>query len=1157
MAGISSVGGLISGIDTATIVEQLIAVSRKRIDVVASNQTTYGNKLEAYQSLNTQLSSFQSKADILRDVDTFNVFKNVTTTDSTTFEASDLLSVSTTTDASPGTHTIRFTSSSQLAQARKLSSQSYTDNDTALGISGEFIINGNAISVDTADSLNDIASSINNANSGTDATGVTASILSVSSTDNRLILTSNNTGEDEFSILDASSSNILQTLGFTTTGTDGDGTSYTIKNTTSDGAESDALSSSSAVVGDLLGLTSAQSGTVTIGSYTRTIDLSTDSLSAIASTINGMTGITATVESTTTDDGVTTYYIDISGSTTFSDNNNVLETLGILEGTTGSVNEVHIGSVANTTDGSAAITGTNTFDQINGANVDTGDTITIQGTNSDGTAITTTTYSIYSSGYKDIDDFLAAIETAFTDSGSTVSAGIDSSGKITITDSTAGDSQLSLTLITNNQGGGSLDFGAIAASVEGYDMQVTAGQDANVEIDGVAITQSSNSIDDVISGITIDLTRVETDDTTVNLTISRDTDSIKSSVNNFITEYNSIIEFINQQFTYDEDTESSGELAGESVLYTIKSMIQSTIISTNSLLTGDYDALSLIGITSDIKGKLSLDNTDFLSAINTDFNAVKRLFTVEGTTTDSEITYLNHTEDTVQGDYAIVINTVATQATVTGTSDIFSGIGSGNTETITITDTLTGRVAEIALDEAAGTGDTLDNIVNTINSELANEYTEILVSNTANLVSSVAITGSTLLQDMTTSGSSLQTDDTISISGTTRSGIDISNSYTIDDLSTTTVQDFLSFIEDTYNNEVSATIDTSGTLVLTENTVGDSLLTITIDEPDSTIDFGLLSTSESSTATTGLEGRYAIEITASASGNNLAITHDTYGSTYGFTIAEANNYSGIADGDYAGVDVAGTINGETATGGGQILVGDAPGDGETTSIERLSIKVTSTNESLVGSVANTTNGTTAITNSTTFSNIYGAGVVTGETISISGTQHDGTAVSYDYTISISNQVEDLLDDIETNFGLSSGSVTIDSSGQISIEDSYDGVSQLGITLVENNGSGGNLDFGTITPGSKGNVKLTVGVAEEMYRALDFFIDQYDGLVTIRMDGLKDTIDDIQDTMTGMELRLVMEQMRIENQFVQLEMALAKLQTMSAFLARQLNSLSGS
>jgi flagellar hook-associated protein 2 len=83
------------------------------------------------------------------------------------------------------------------------------------------------------------------------------------------------------------------------------------------------------------------------------------------------------------------------------------------------------------------------------------------------------------------------------------------------------------------------------------------------------------------------------------------------------------------------------------------------------------------------------------------------------------------------------------------------------------------------------------------------------------------------------------------------------------------------------------------------------------------------------------------------------------------------------------------------------------------------------------------------------------------------------------------------------------------------------------------------------------------VAEEIYRELDFFTDQYDGLVTIRMDGLKDTIDNIQDTISGMEVRLVMEQMRIENQFVQLEMALAKLQTMSSFLARQLNSLSSS
>ncbi len=1152
MAGTSNVSGLVSGLDTATIIEQLITVSRKRIDAVVTNQTTYSDKLSSYQSLNTQLSSFQSKADILRDIDTFNIFKPVTTTDSTNFNASDLLSVSTTTDASPGTHTIEFASSSQLAQARKLSSQSYTDYDTALGISGEFIINGKAISVDTTDSLENIAATINNANSGTNATGVTASIISVSSTDNRLILTSDNTGEDEFSILDASAEtteDILQTLGFTTSST-------TIKNTTSDGAQSDALSNSDTAVGSLLGLTSAQSGTVTIGSDNRTIDLSTESLTTIASNINSITDVTATVESTTTD-GVTTYYIDISGTTTFTDNNNVLEALGILEGTNGSMNEVHAAFTSNseTTAGTGTFIDTTTnFGKINTGgdsnNVVANDTITISGTDHNGNTVTGS-YTISNVTTTTIQGLLDEIETVF---GLTAgSAAVDTStGKIVITDDTAGDSQLSVNIIANNEGGGTLDFGTVTATTEGYTMETTAGQDANLKIDGVAVTRSSNLIDDAISGVTIDLARVESG-TTVTLAISRDIDSIKSSVNNFISEYNGIIEFINQQFTYNEETESSGILAGESVLYTIKSMIQSTITSTNSLLSADYNALSLIGINSDQKGKLSLDSTAFLSAINTDFNAVKRLFIAEGTTTDSEITYINHTGDTVQGEYAVEINTVATRATGTGTSDLSSGIGPGNTETITITDALTNRVATITLD-GDGNADTLDNIVNAINSEFANEYTEKLMGDVQNTTdgASAYITSSDLLNDI--NGSGLTTDDVIQISGTTRSGISVSNSFTIDDLTTTTVQDFLSFIEHSYSNEVSATIDSSGQFVLTDNTAGDSQLSITITEPGS-LDFGTIST------TGGVEGRYAMEITASASGSNLVITHDSYGSNYGFSITEANDYSGITDGAYTGVDVAGTINGEAATGTGQLLTGDAPGDGETTSIEGLTIKVTSTNtnEPLVGSVANTESGS-AITSSTRFADIDVATVTNNDTITVSGKQHDGTPVSYVYLLKPLGTVtvDAFLSDIETNFGLSAGSVTINASGQISINDSFGGVSQLSIILVENNEGGGNLDFGTITPEpqSNGNVKLTMGVAEEIYRELNYFTDGIDGLTSVRIDGLQDTIDNLQDTINGMEKRLLTEQLRLENQFVRLELSLSRLQTINSFLSRQLNSLPG-
>ncbi len=109
------------------------------------------------------------------------------------------------------------------------------------------------------------------------------------------------------------------------------------------------------------------------------------------------------------------------------------------------------------------------------------------------------------------------------------------------------------------------------------------------------------------------------------------------------------------------------------------------------------------------------------------------------------------------------------------------------------------------------------------------------------------------------------------------------------------------------------------------------------------------------------------------------------------------------------------------------------------------------------------------------------------------------------------------------------------------------------------GSTGNNEGLTIkvtstTTGPKDDVRLTIGVAEEMYRELDYFTDQFDGLVTVKMDGFQDTIDDLQDGIDDMEARLLMERSRLENQFVQLELSLARLQSISSFLSQQLGSL---
>lgn len=1019
MVGASSISGLVSGLDWAEVISKLIAVERRPINILDQRQTEYENKLSAWQSLNTKLLSLKTQASQLNLNTAFNLFKNTLTSSSST-KPEDILAVTTSTDATPGVYSVEVSS---LAAARKLSSQSFTSKTTTLGYSGDIVINGRAINIATTDTLVDIQGKINNVNSGSNATKITASIVSYSSTDYRLILTSDDTGQNVFRIADASASNVLQSLGFTTS-------SVSINNPTSDGAKSNTFTSSTTDIRSLLGLSSTLSSTtVQIGSNNVSINLDTDSLQTIAATIDALAGISASVV-TTTVNGQTLYQLDISGTTSFTDANNILETLGVLKGTNGQGNEVHAGSKANTTDGSTPITATNTFDQIFGANVGTTDTITIQGTKNDGTAITTTTYNIYSGGsYKSIGDLLTTIESLYGGASyvdAYISDGTDgnTAGQAVIKDLTAGNSRMTLTLVANNEGGGTLDFGDITARTKGYSMQVTAGADAVFAVDGTTMTRTSNTITDVITGVTLDLKKAEAG-TSITLNISRDLDAVKELISDFVETYNGVIGYINEQYYYDEEKKTGGVLMDDGSLRSVQSDIQSIIRNTINGLPTTLNALAFIGIKSDYNqgGKLAIDDTKLTSMLQSDFMGVRRLFAAEATASNAQVSYVYHTENTKAGAFEISITQAATQASITGTTDLSGGLGGA--ETLTITDTASGRVANIGLTA----GQSLTSIVNAINSKLATEYTEVLTGSVANTKTSAAgggaISSTTKWSEINTGGDSndISNGGTISFSGTTRTGQGVSGTYTITDKNTQTVAGLLSAIESAFNNEVYATIDTSGRLVLTDKYTGDSNISLSLTENAGSLDFGTMSVTT--------QGRSAMSITASASGNYLKITHNIYGDSNGFTISQTANYTGITNGSYAGVDVAGTINGETVTGSGQILTGNS----DQPNIAGLSI-------------------------------------------------------------------------------------------------SYSGTST----------------------GSMGNITLTFGVAEQLDNRLKFITDPIDGYVTTRMDGLQDNIDYLQDRMDEMEKRLEGRTDTLYNQYIAMESALARMQSISNWLSQQLGSL---
>ncbi len=117
------------------------------------------------------------------------------------------------------------------------------------------------------------------------------------------------------------------------------------------------------------------------------------------------------------------------------------------------------GDVANTAGGSP-ITAATVWDAIDGANVQDGTTIDISGFNHNGIAVGPDTYTIADASTETVQDLLDQIETSF---GGTVTATIDTAGRITVTDNASGASQLAMSLAVTNQPGGSLNLGAVTA----------------------------------------------------------------------------------------------------------------------------------------------------------------------------------------------------------------------------------------------------------------------------------------------------------------------------------------------------------------------------------------------------------------------------------------------------------------------------------------------------------------------------------------------------------------------------------------------------------------------------------------------------------------------------------------------------------------------
>lgn len=492
--------GLLSGIDTKTLIAQLIAIERRTINVYKTRQNTWNDKQTAVTDLESKLSALQSAVKSLSDANELRAYK-VTSSDG------DKITADATSNAFEGNHSIVV---NQLATAERwVHNTGLKYKEDTVG-EGTFIYSYNhketiiATSADTT--LSDLVGLINN---DPDNPGVTAGLLFYNNA-YHLVLNGNSAGTD--------------------------------------------------------------------------------------------------------------FEISINSSNTETWQMNSEFTVG--------------GSNA------ALSTKITSLDQFSGT-LGAGDKIVINGTDKNGDPIAavelTVTYNTR------IEHLIGEINDAFDG----VAKAVFENGKIILTDDTSGASGISISLTYEGDASMTLpdevgdwdvtEGGAVTADLAGFAeadfTETQSAQDSQIKVDGyppgegVWINRSSNTIDNVISGVTLYLHNV-TDETGEQINLTRDVNSVKDKLNKFIDAYNSVVTFLKEKTGYNETLKTAGILMGNYVVSTIRSQLRDPLYTQRSGFVEDIDSFlntAQIGLELDKDGMLSLNSTKFDEAISQDYLGVLSL----------------------------------------------------------------------------------------------------------------------------------------------------------------------------------------------------------------------------------------------------------------------------------------------------------------------------------------------------------------------------------------------------------------------------------------------------------------------------------------------------------------------------------------------------
>jgi flagellar hook-associated protein 2 len=632
--------GLFTGIDTNKIISQLMALERRRLNVYEQRKSQWEEKKEALSTLETKLDALRSTVRSVSDAQELRAF-------STASSDSDILTAEASYNAFEGNHTVVI---NQLAASERWVHTNGLEYAEDLVGAGTFIYSYNhqetVITTTSDTTLEDLVGLINN---DANNPGVTASLLNYNGA-YHLVLNGNEAGTDYKVFINSSSTEVWEADSAFTVNTD---------NATLNSKITDLDQFSGSLSGDeVIEIT----GTDHNGAAITQVDLSVTENTRLDHLIAEINDAFDGIAKATLKNGEIVLTDNTSGASSLS------ISLNYNDGNASST--LTLPTMAVSTEG-----GSTTADLTDFAPSD----FTLSQAAQDS--------KIKVDGYPSDSSVAEVQHLSFVEKAESGTWTLTYNGQTTASiahNATIADIQAALGALPNVSAG-DITVAGDPLTTDNGTMTFTFSEDlgdANMlVIDSSAldpatpsnwvmteetkgqdgwISRSSNTVDDVVSGVTLHL-HDTTDANGQEITLTRDVQSVKDKLNSMVEAYNAAVVFIQEKTGYNDILKTAGVLMADYVVSTIGSQLNTPLISQTDGFIEDIDSFLTpghIGFELDRNGMLSLDTSVFDEAIAEDYMDALAIIGADktGSTDSNTIEFYDASSDyTTAGTYDVEV----------------------------------------------------------------------------------------------------------------------------------------------------------------------------------------------------------------------------------------------------------------------------------------------------------------------------------------------------------------------------------------------------------------------------------------------------------------------------------------------------------------------